>query len=73
MLADQKERLGRGSFGFFFFFFFLILAKSSVLLSPHPENVIDPIKLYQRLDNVTRAIKITFIMVIGLRGVQFGL
>lgn len=38
----------------------MILANWSVLQSPHPENVIDLTKLYQRVDSATRVIKMIF-------------
>ena len=41
-------------------FSFVILANWSVLQSPHPENVIDPTKSYQRLENAIRVIKMIF-------------
>lgn len=38
-------------------FSFVILANWSVLHSPHPENVIDPTRIYQPLKNATRVVK----------------
>lgn len=53
MLADRKERLrGRGRFRCFF-------CDTGELVG-FTKNVIDPTKLYQRLGNATRVIKMIF-------------